>query len=141
MKQFYTCSAVSTPSTLEQAGASPHPIFYTYEINTPLIATDTDDIIALAVSRVQKVVLESVAAKSGLDDCIIVGSKEREGDWRGLRRKLLPRERGSTSIVGVSLLPGDVVDEDGEFLGGRCLIFGELLFRKRFCVLRGYSCI
>lgn len=80
--------------------------------------------------------MESVAAKSGLDDCIIVGSKEREGDWRGLRRKLLPRERGSTSIVGLSLLPGDVVDEDGEFLDGRCcLIFGGLLFRKRCFVL------
>jgi hypothetical protein len=30
------------------------------------------------------------------------------------RRRLIPKERGSTSIVGLSLLPGDEVDGDGE---------------------------
>lgn len=41
---------------------------------------------------------------------------DAKGDENGVGRRLIPKERGSTSIVGVSLLPGDAVVEGGELL-------------------------
>ena len=116
-KNFYTCSSVSSPTTLLRVGATPHSISYTYQLNTPLLNSDaTTDVISEAINRVQFHLLHSIAQRSGLTDCILF-TKER-GGWRSLEaedgRRLVPKERGSTSIVGVSLEPGDEVLEDGE---------------------------
>jgi len=142
MKEFYTCSQSTNPSSLLRVGAVAHPLSYSYEVRTPLLLSDggdtassstaanagEDDNVNEAVGRIQHALLQSVATRSGLDDCVISVTQAR-GGWRrrGLllrhdsgeseyddRRRLLPKERGSTSIVGVSLLPGDVIDEDAK---------------------------
>ena len=142
MKEFYTCSQSTNPSALLRVGAVAHPLSYSYEVRTPLLLSDggdtasstaanaRDDNVEEAIGRIQHALLQSVASRSGLDDCVISVTQAR-GGWRrrGLllrhdseyngRRRLLPKERGSTSIVGVSLLPGDVIDEDGEFFCSR----------------------
>jgi len=126
MKAFYTCSSVSTPDALRRAGATPLQLSYTYEVDTPLIAlengsTTDDGILSDAVDRVQRVTLQGVAERSGLTDCV-VRPAENGNNWRHLEgdhdedRRLLPKQRGATSIVGVSLEPGDVVEESGEFV-------------------------
>jgi hypothetical protein len=127
MKSFYTCSSVNSPSTLLKTGATAHPIWYTYQLDTPLLDVSSDNIaVQEAIGRVQRVLLKSVATRSGLTDCVVVTSQLRDGSsWRKTeeiggddeerrRRRLIPKERGSTSIVGLSLLPGDEVDGDGE---------------------------
>ena len=120
-KEFYTCSSITTPSKLVHLGATAHPILYSYEINTPII-TDTavaDEFgassaeVSEAIERVQQVILHNMAIHSGLTDCVVIAKQREGGSWRGMRR-LLPQDRGSTSIVGVSLEPEDVVDENGE---------------------------
>ena len=138
MKEFHTRSQSTNPSDLLRVGAVAHPLSYSYEVRTPLLLSDgdtassatanagEDDNVNEAIGRIQHALLQSVASRSGLDDCVISVMQAR-GGWRRRvrhdssdseydgRRRLLPKERGSTSIVGVSLLPGDVIDEDGEF--------------------------
>ena len=122
---IYTCSSLSTPSLLVRAGATPIELSYTYQINTPLITNpdgSASDSVSDAVDRVSAVVLEGVAEKSGLMDCVGLDKGRSGSDWRGLkddargrgRRELLPKARGATSIMAVSGEPGDEVDETGE---------------------------